>query len=475
MADQFRGDCLSIDGHPHLMTPVLDGLAQRGIRFRHAYTPCPACVPARRCLLTGRTPFGTGVTGMDTLAMQARIDSVTLPEIFRRAGYQTISVGRGMHQHPAHARYGFEVFQEDPFAEVHSSIHAQVPRQSRAGSFAIWPHTTGGISANGFRSRPWPHDERFHETNWSISKAIEFLDHRDFDVPFFLHVGFVAPHPPLIPPACYLDRYLRMDLAPPVLGDWADDHPRCAAGAGAHYDGPWDGLELTGAWSQACRAGYYGSINHIDDQISLLLARLAMNNEDTYVIFTSDHGEMLGDHHWFRKSLPFEGSARIPLLVSGPGLPAGVVNDDAVNLVDILPTCCDLAGLPIPEWAEGTSLAAMAQGQGKRREYIHGEYSGNDPRSHHVITDGRTKFIWFTRDGREYLFDLAADPQERHNLVAAPERKAEAEHWRQRLIHHLQGRPEGFTDGIRLVPGRPYPGVVPKGDTATLPGQQPGT
>ena len=398
--------------------------------------------------------------------MQARIDSITLPEIFRRAGYQTVSVGRGMHQYPKHARYGFEIFQEDAFAEVHSSIHAQIPRQSRVGGFDTWPHTSGGISANGFRSRPWPYEERFHETNWSVSKAIEFLDHRDFDAPFFLHVGFVAPHPPLIPPACYLERYLRMDLAPPVLGDWADDHSRRAAGDGAYYDGPWDGLELAGRWSHACRAGYYGSINHIDDQVSLLLARLAMDkHEDTYVIFTSDHGEMLGDHHWFRKSMPFEGSARIPLILQGPGLPSGMVVDEAVNLVDILPTCCDLAGIPVPGTAEGVSLASMAHGNVAHREFVHGEYSGNDPRGHHVLTDGRIKFIWFTKDGREYLFNLVDDPQERCNLVAKPEHKAEAQLWRQRLIHLLRNRPEGFTDGRRLLPGRPYPSVILPGNT----------
>ncbi len=461
MADQFRGDCLSIDGHPHLMTPVLDHLARSGVRFRHAYTPCPACVPARRCLLTGLTPFTTGVTGMDAAAMQTRIDTPTLPGLLRDAGYQTASVGRGMHQYPKHARYGFETVQQNPFEDVYSSFHAQIPRQPWRGEFTSIPHFIGGICGNGFRARPWPYEERYHETNWSVAKAIEFLENRDRDVPFFLHAGFVAPHPPLLPPACYFDRYMRLPLSPPLRGDWDDDHPRCAAGEGANYGGPWEGLEIDGEWNQICRAGYYGLINHIDDQISLLLRRLALEKEDTYILFTSDHGEMLGDHHWFRKSLPFEGCGRIPLIMNGPGLPVGTVVEEAVNLVDILPTCCEWAGIPVPAAAEGVSLTSLARGQSAGREYIHGEYAGDDPRSHHVLTDGRSKYIWFTRDGREYLFDLVADARELRNLIALPEHRSEAEQWRQRLIRHLEGRPEGFTDGQRLNTGVPYPAVVP--------------
>jgi arylsulfatase A-like enzyme len=460
MADQFRGDCLSIDGHPHLMTPVLDSLAQDGIRFRHAYSPCPTCVPARRCLLTGLTPASTGVTGMDDLAMRQRILTPTLPAMLRDAGYQTASVGRGMHQFPTHARYGFETFVEDPFAEVYSTIHRDVFRPSRNGPFGNWPHQNGGISGNGARSRPWPHDERYHETNWSVAKAIEFLDHRDREAPFFLHVGFVAPHPPLLPPAAYLERYQAMALEAPRLGDWADDHPWQAAGTGPHFDAPWSGLGLDGRWNQAARAGYFGLINHLDDQIAALLTRVRMEGEDTCVIFTSDHGEMLGDHHWFKKALPFEGSARIPLLLSGPGLPKGLVCDEAVDLVDILPTACDLAGIPIPAWAEGVSLARAAR-EGTGRAWIHGENAGSDERGHHVITDGRRKFIWFVQGGREYFFDLEKDPHEMRNLVRDPARRDEVATWRGRLIGRLSGRPEGFTDGQRLIADVPYPRVVP--------------
>lgn len=461
MADQFRGDCLSIDGHPQLMTPVLDHLARSGIRFRHAHTPSPSCVAARRCLLTGLTPASNRVTGMDPLAMRQRILTPTLPGLLRAAGYQTVSVGRGMHQYPACARYGFDMVQEDPFADVHSTIHRDVFRPSTTGAFKTWPHQVGSISGNGFRSRPWPFDERYHETNWSVAKGLEFLDNRDREVPFFLHVGFVAPHPPLLPPAHYLERYQRMTLDRPYLGDWADDHPRIDAGAGAHFDGPWSGLGLSGRWNQECRAGYFGAINHLDDQIASLLTRVAAEGEETYIIFTSDHGEMLGDHNWFRKSLPFEGSSRIPLLLSGPGLPQGAVIDEAVDLVDLLPTCCGLAGLPIPAWAEGVSLAGVAHGEPTRRSFLHSENAGNDVRGFHALTDGRRKFIWFAQDGREYFFDLENDPHEMRNLLADPQRHDEVASWRRRLIDRLRQRPEGFTDGERLIPGVPYPRVVP--------------
>jgi arylsulfatase A-like enzyme len=252
-----------------------------------------------------------------------------------------------------------------------------------------------------------------------------------------------------------------MELDAPHLGDWADDHPRLAAGAGAHFDAPWSGLELAGRWNQECRAGYFGSINHIDDQLASLLFRLRCEAEDTYIIFTADHGGMLGDHHWFRKALPFEGSARIPLLVSGPGIPKGTVLDEAVDLVDILPTACDLAGISIPDWAEGTSLARVARGGKTGRLFIHSESAGNDERCHQALTDGRWKFIWMVQSGKEYLFDLHHDPHELHNLIEEPKNQAETSLWRERLIERLRSRPEGFVAKGRLVAGVPYPRVVP--------------
>jgi arylsulfatase len=172
---------------------------------------------------------------------------------------------------------------------------------------------------------------------------------------------------------------------------------------------------------------------------------------DTYVIFTSDHGEMLGDHYLFRKCLPYDGSARIPLVMFGPGIEAGKVVDRPVGLEDIMPTLLELAGVAIPKSVDGESLLTG------KREYLHGEHAWFyvAEQGNHFLTDGREKYVWFVESGREQLFDLVNDPRELHDISGRGVTK-----WRKRLIEKLRGRPEGFTDGKRLIAGRPYPAVV---------------
>lgn len=170
------------------------------------------------------------------------------------------------------------------------------------------------------------------------------------------------------------------------------------------------------------------------------------------VCFTSDHGELLGDHHLFRKSLPYEGSARIPLVLQGPGIPRNRTSRVPAELRDVMPTLLDLAGLPIPEGVEGESLVPAIQGRTDGfKAYIHGEH-GALGQAVHWITDGRTEYVWMSRTGKEQLFDLETDPCELHNAAGdVPARTAE---WRQRLVCELTGREEGFVEDGTLVAGR---------------------
>ncbi len=212
------------------------------------------------------------------------------------------------------------------------------------------------------------------------------------------------------------------------------------------------------------RAGYYGLINHVDDQIRRLLNPvdgIDRTGSNTVVLFTSDHGEMLGDHYFFRKSLPYESAARVPLLISAPerfGLPKGDVVDLPVALEDIMPTVLEFAGEPVPDTVDGRSLLPLMRGERPAwRDYLHIEHSyGINDMPHHTLTDGREKFIWFARDGREQFFDLVSDPTECRNLIESGPRER-IDRWRSRLVAELKDRPEGFVSDGRLVPGRPYP------------------
>jgi arylsulfatase A-like enzyme len=453
MTDQHRYDCLGIHGHPHVMTPHLDHFAAQGIDCSRAYSDCPTCIPARHCLLTGCHPSTTGVVGFDTTA---EIHRPTLPDTLRRAGYQTVSVGRSMHQHPEHRRYGFEIRMENPYQDRYSRIQQEF-RPSDQGIFGNHPHINGhGLGPNSHIARPWPFAEEFHQTNWAVNKAVEFLDHRDRDAPFFLSLGFVAPHPPLIPPRDYYQRYVDQDLDDPVVGDWVEDPP------------PLHGMEpgyhaqrIEGQRNQLCRAGYYGLINHVDDQLNIFLTRLAMESEPVYVVFTSDHGEMLGDHHCFRKAVGLEGSAHVPLMMTGPDLESGTTLDTPVTLADLMPTFLDWAGVePIGEM-DGTSLNEYRTGGMISRDWIHGEHAPAGSPGHHYLVDQRHKYIWETENGRELLFDLKADPGECHNLVDIPDHQETLTQMRGLLAKRLQDRPEGFSDGECLIPGRPHTNRIP--------------
>lgn len=214
------------------------------------------------------------------------------------------------------------------------------------------------------------------------------------------------------------------------------------------------------------RAAYYALITHLDDQIGRLINGLQEYGvlNETLILFTSDHGEMMGDHHYFRKSLPYEGSAKIPFIVFDPGetlgLLAGSRLDSIVELRDIMPTFLEAAGVQIPFTVEGQSVLPLCRGdQTLWRSYIHGEQAYGE-KSHHFLTDGREKFIWYSQTGEEQYFDLAADPSEKINAIGCIDKFERIKEWRERLIHELEGREEGFVNNGEWIAGRPISHIL---------------
>jgi arylsulfatase A-like enzyme len=451
VADQLRGDCLGAEGAHPVLTPNLDALAASGTRFTRAYSTCPVCIPARRSLISGQHPTTHGMVGYAT--KQDWDAPSTLPGVLRDAGYQTHLAGWSMRQHPERRRLGYDemVIADDYRRWLHRRVPVETyhdPTEQQGGATYA-----GGIMHNDRTARPWPYAEDLHFTNWTVAQARRFLQRRDPSCPFFLTMGFLAPHPPLAPPPFYFERYLRTGVAEPVIGEWAEAPagPTAVDSAAVRLDGE----ELRSA-----RAGYYGLINHLDDQLRrVLYGRIdGFDVKNTIVIVTADHGEMLGDHYLWRKSLPYEGSVRIPLLVSGPGVAPGGVIDRPVCLEDVMPTVLDLVGAPIPDSVDGLSLAPFLRGESPRwRGRLHLEHA----RSFHALTDGRRKFAWFAGDGREQFFDLEADPAERCDLAGDPARRDEVDRWRRALIDELCDRREGFVADGRLQAGCDYPSMLP--------------
>ncbi len=459
MTDQQRGDCLSIDGHPCLMTPNMDELAMSGMRFRRGYSTCPVCIPARRSLLSGQFPASHGMVGYQS--GQEWTPPGTLPQILRDAGYQTALVGRSMHQHPRRKRFGYEeMCVTEDYAEFLEE-HLPINLRHQPGVEHSSAYYSTGIAHNDWTAKPWPYDENLHASNWTIHEARRFLQRRDPSRPYFLTASFLAPHPPLIPPPFYFDRYMRVETPEPVIGDWAEP-------PAGHFAVSSGRVNLKGEALRSCRAGYYGLINHVDDQLRRLVYHLnglpESDLDNTMILFVSDHGEMLGDHYLYGKRMPYEASARVPFLVrlpkSAKGVPRNETSDLPVCLEDVLPTCLDAAGLDVPDWVDGRSLMPILRGENNVswREFLHIE-NGGGKQSFHALTDGREKFIWFSATGREQFFNLQDDPNECTDRIHSGE--AAIKLWRERMVECLKARPEGFVEKGQLIAGRPHDKMIP--------------
>lgn len=463
--DQWRGDCLSIAGHPVVHTPWLDQLAIDGARFNKAYVACPTCIAARASLFTGLTQRSHGRVGYkDGVPWDY---PVTIASEFTRHGYQTQAVGK-MHVFPERSQVGFQnVILHDGFLHYGRSHNAD---WGRVDDYIPWlnqqlgreaDYFEHGINCNSNVARPWDKEEYLHPTNWVATQSIQFLRRRDRRKPFFLFLSFHRPHPPYDPPAWAFEQYLHQEMPPVPVGDWA-----ATMAASGHPCRPdtWAG-KVDPRIQQRARAGYYGHMTHIDHQINRFLEALPEQDAaPTYICFTSDHGELMGDHHLWRKSLPYEGSAHIPMILKGPrdcGITSGGTTNDLVELRDVMPTLLDCAGLPIPPSIEGRSFLPMARGAKAQgwREYLHGEHLAAGG-STHYITDSHHKYIWFSATGQEQLFDLDRDPQELHDASRDAGKEQILAGLRQHLVKELTGREEAFTDGQKLIAGRPVTPVL---------------
>lgn len=451
--DQWRGDCLGFTGHPVVETPHLDALASQGVNFRQAYSAVPSCVAARAAILTGLSQRSHGRVGyMDGIPWTYEH---TLPGLLADAGYHTQAIGK-MHVSPARNLMGFHnVILHDGY------LHHERIRNHDMGmvdDYLPWlkdklgygaDYADNGLGCNGYVVRPWIYDEMLHPTAWVTTQAIDFLRRRDTGKPFFMFVSYHRPHPPLDPPAAYLDMYANKEPPPLPEGDW--NTGEFVGMIGADSPCPSDLKQRDRA-----RRAYYSQMTFIDHQINRLVMSLYRDNllSNTVFLFCADHGDMLFDHNMIAKSVAYEGAARVPFFLSFPhgyGIRAGTNVNAPVELRDILPTLCDLAGVKVPESIEGRSLIPFCRGENPEwREHIHGEHV-KGAMSNHWVTNGKMKYVWLSQTGEEQLFDLTRDPQELHNL--ASQNPDELNKWRQKLIHELTGREEGYVRDGELVVG----------------------
>jgi len=472
MSDQHRADCLGADGNRVVRTPNLDRIAHEGARFRCAYTSVPSCTPARSALLTGLSPWNHGMLGYGRVAVEYRNE---MPRMLREAGYYTLGIGK-MHWYPQRNTHGFHKTILDESGRIETPgfvsdyrqwFHEQAPDLN--------PDATG-IGWNDYQAKPYVLPERLHPTRWTGDTAVQFLEDYHAAEPFFLKVSFARPHSPYDAPERFFKMYEHADIPKAAVGEWAE---RNAERGKKLPSDTWRG-DLGTQQVRRSRQGYYGSVSFIDEQIGRILSVLEKRGwiENTLILYTSDHGDMTGDHYLWRKCYAYQASARIPMLIRWPkgffDAKRGQVLSSPVELRDILPTFLSFADIGFDaNRFDGRSMLELVSGKTQGwREFIDLEHNVCYDRSNHwnALTDGRIKYIFHALDGEEQLFDLEIDPTELHDLARSPGHQDMLGLWRQRMIRHLSNRGASFVVDGKLglrpegllyspnYPGTPMPG-----------------
>ncbi len=447
--DQWPGSLLGIAGHPVIQTPTLDELARNGTRFINAHSECPICVPARRTLMTGASPRANGDRIYD--------DKLTMPytgtlaRTLSNAGYQTQGVGK-LHVFPQRDRIGFDdvILDEEGRAQYGVMDDYEIFLGDRGHPGQQFDH---GMSTDGYVNRPWHLPEDLHVTNWATQNMIRQIKRRDPGRPGFWYLSYRHPHPPLVPLQAYLDMYRDVKIDTPLSDDWEDVQELPWAVSSKRVRGSkYDEAQIA-----AIRRAFYALCTHIDHQLRLLIGTLReeMLLDNTIIMFTSDHGDMLGDHGLWAKSLFYEGSTNIPMILLGracdTGIGQGVTDHRLVTLADVMPTLLNLAELPVPDSADGRPMTDDAP-----RDRVYGEF-GTDAGASRMMRDQRFKLIYYPVGNSRQLFDMVSDPDERHDLSRSADHSADLDRLTAELIAELYGSDlDWITDGrLTGLPNRP--------------------
>ncbi len=445
--DQQRYDSVAPLAPAWMRTPHFDHLRREGITYSSAYADCPICVPSRVSFMTGKTVFAHGMC-YNGASCDAIDRHASLPSCLARAGYQTAAVGK-MHFTPQRARYGFDelILPDDYYRAMRANGLDVQPMRHGLGQNELYP---------GMATVP----EAKTLTSWTAEQCVDFIrERRDPDVPFFLWCSFSKPHPPLDPPEPYYSMYRDCDIPAPLKGDWshADLCPPAFRRnqVGQSYD-----LIPETVWRDA-RAAYSGLITQIDYNLGRVLAALQDCRlfDETLIVYTSDHGEYLGDHGAGAKKFFHEPSAHVPFVIRPPrswgDTLAGTECRALVTPADVLPTLVAAAGGQTPRDADGMDVLAVAAGRAEARDFLEATVGSPGGTSlsdidYLGITDGDWKYIWYPHGAVEQLFDLENDPRELHDLAHVAEHDSRKQTLRETLLCRQRERSSPCLEGDRL-------------------------
>lgn len=420
MADQFRWDYLGCAGNEFVRTPHIDRIAASGVRFTQATTNAPVCAPARIGLACGQRPVRVGAWDNNAFLPP---EYPTYYQRFRDSGYRVGCSGkldlakpRGYNgargDRPDLFRWGFT----HPI-EIEGKMHAGSSPTPR-GPYGFWLQEQGLYEKFHEdyvrRSRSgYSDDESFDSVlpteafadSYVGRRTCEWLEEDPGDFPWYFFVSFPGPHNPFDPPTEYADRWRDAAMPPRIIDDLTGKPEERKKRIVTKSDEEW-----THAQRQYC-----AYIELIDDWIGRILETVEKKGqlENTIVVFTADHGEMLGDHGFLTKSLPYEAALRIPMIVSGPGIAGGRSSDALVELNDLHPTLCDLAGVPDLPRVDAESFVNVLDDEAAEHR---GEALA-ELEQFRTIRMQEWKYVQNPNAGDE-LYDLVNDPHELRNVAA---------------------------------------------------------
>ncbi|RME72119.1 MAG: hypothetical protein D6781_02845 [Verrucomicrobia bacterium] len=394
-ADQFRADCIAALGNDRIRTPNIDRLVREGTVFSRCYTPSPVCMPARYALTSGLPPHLTGC--VDNQQMTEKHGSFI--EALGTLGYQTHGVGK-MHFPKAHGDWGFQ-----------SRDHAEeLAGESARDDYRTFLAESGFGHVRdpyGFRSEyyyiPQPSQlpDKLHSSTWVADRSIDFLRRRDARKPFFLWSSFIKPHPPFESPYPWSRLYRMHEIEGPFLPDGFAEQQNFWNKVQARYK-YMDGGR-SGFLDRMIIAAYYSMISHVDYQVGRILDALGPEIDNTLIVFSSDHGEMLGDYGCYGKRSMLDASAHVPLLVRLPSRFApGKTVTCAASLLDLYPTFVEIAGGQPDSVSEGLSLQRLQHWHDESR-CVFSQFSQNQL-GLYMVANSEWKYIYSAADNKEWLY-----------------------------------------------------------------------
>ena len=411
MVDQLNGTLFPDGPADFLHAPNLRALAARSTRFANCYTASPLCAPARASFMSGQLPSRTRV--YDNAAEFAS-DIPTYAHHLRRAGYQTTLSGK-MHFVGPDQLHGFE---QRLTTDIYPADFGWTPDYRKPGErIDWWYHNLGSVTGAGVAeiTNQYEYDD---DVAFQACQKLYDLSRGADPRPWCLTVSFTHPHDPFVARRKYWDLYDGApECEPPEALAYEDMDPHSQRLMDAC---DWRALTITPDHIRRARRAYFANISYIDDKIGEILAVMEATRQEAHIVFLSDHGEMLGEKGlWFKMNF-FEGSARVPLMIAAPDMPAGLV-ETPVSSIDLAPTLAALAGISMDEvapWTEGVNLVPVANGA--PRGPVAMEYAAEGSITPLVaLREGAWKYIRCPADP-EQLFDVANDPGETTNLATDP-------------------------------------------------------